>query len=197
MARLGEMGLTDTTEPLRFEMFSLSPLVRYLYMYGYCMSKEQKEYLLRGLSQTRRRLFAHGTMNHMVLQETSWYLLAQYFPDATWTDWDGTQFKSAEVMTRTKDLLVRRHWRSFQSGMSEWLSPTYAFTNLYPILNLVDFAKDPEVAHQAADEACLEVLILKADSFHGVLMPPLTRHNVDQSNAPLPKDWPFFAPIAQ
>jgi hypothetical protein len=100
-------------------------------------------------------------------------------------------------MTRTKDLLVRRHWRSFQSGMSEWLSPTYAFTNLYPILNLVDFAKDPEVAHQAADEACLEVLILKADSFHGVLMPPLTRHNVDQSNAPLPKDWPFFAPIAQ
>jgi hypothetical protein len=197
MSQLGDMGLTDTTEPLRFEMFSLSPLVRYLYMYGQCMSKEQKDHLVRGLSQTRRPLFAHGTMNHMVLQETSWYLLAQYFPDAVWTGWDGKQLKSAEVMARIKDLLTRRHWRSFQSGMSEWLSPTYGFTNIYPILNLVDFAKDAEVARQAADEASLEVLILKADSFHGVIMPPLTRHNVDQSNAPLSKDWPFFAPIAQ
>ncbi len=197
MAKLGDMGLTDTTKPLHFEMFSLPPLVRYLYMYGHCMSKEQKDYLLHGLSQTRRNFFAHGTMNHMVLQETSWYLLAQYFPDATWTGWNGRQLKSAELMARIKDLLARRHWRSFQSGMSEWLSPTYAFTNLYPLLDLVDFAKDPEVAKQAADEATLEVLVLKADSFHGVLMPPLTRHNFDQSNAPLLKDWPVFAPIAQ
>lgn len=197
IAHLGDMGLTDTSKPFIFEMFALPPLVRYLYTYGNCMSAAQKAYLARGLSQTRRRLFAHGTMNHMVSQETSWYLLAQYFPDVVWTGWNGQPVSSAEAMAHIKNLLQRRHWRSFQSGMNEMLSPTYALTNLYPLLNLVDFAKDPEVAKEAADEAALEVIVLKAHSFHGVIMPPVTRHNYDQLNGPMPKDWPSFESIAQ
>lgn len=193
MANLGQMGLGN----VYFEMFALPPLVRYLYMYPECLSKDQKEYLREGLSGTRRDFFAHGTMNHMVLQETSWYLLAQYFPDTLWVDNSGNHLSSAQVMARIKELLARRHWRSFQSGMNEEFSPTYALTNLYPLLNLVDFAKDAEVSQQASDEASLEVLLLKANSFNGIILPPLTRHNVDQSNAPLLRDWPFFAPIGQ
>jgi hypothetical protein len=193
MTHIGQMGIGKEA----FEMFALSPLVRYLYMYGQCMTEDQKRLLINGLAGTRRTFFSHGTMNHMVLQETSWYLLAQYFPNAQWTDENGAQWTSPQLMAQMKDLLARRHWRSFQSGMDEMLSPTYAFTNLYPILNLVDFAKDKDVADQAADEATLEVLVLKASSFHGVLLPPLTRHNQDQSNAPLLKNWPNFAPIAQ
>lgn len=197
MTDLGKMGLTDTTQPIAFEMFSLPPLVRYLYMFGNCMSDAQKASLLKGLSETRRGLFAHGTLNHMIMQSSSWYLLAQYFPGATWTDMDGTQYKSSEVMARTKELMARRNWRFFQTGSQELLSPTYSLTNLFPTLNLIDFAKDPEVARRANDEASLEVILLKAHSFHGVIMPPLTRRNVDQTNAPLPEDWPDFPSCGQ
>jgi len=179
------------------EMFGLPALVRYLYAFPQCLTDEQRQTIKQALTSTRHDLFGHGTLNHMVLQSTSWYLLAQYFPDAQWQDANGERLASSDVMAQLKDLLTRRHWRSFQSGMTEELSPTYASADLYPLLNLVDFARDKDVAYQASDEASLEILILKADSFHGELMPPLTRHNVDQSNAPLPKDWPTHAAVGQ
>jgi len=193
MTALGEMG----DHGAYFEMFALPALVRYLYMYPQCMSDAQRKQLVDGLTADKKGLFEHGTSNHMVLQETSWYLLAQYFPDANWINEDGSHLTSAQVMAHIKDLMTRRNWRSFQSGMGEILSPTYVMPNLFPILNLVDFAKDPQLAKQASDEATLEVLIVKAHSFHGVIMPPMTRHNFDQSNAPMLKDWPFVASIAQ
>jgi hypothetical protein len=192
MTNLGNMGPTDTAKPLRFEMFALPPLTRYLYMYGQCLSAEQRSSLLKGISETRRFLFGHGTLNHMIMQESSWYLLAQYFPDAIWTNSDNKKYSSAEVMSRIKVLLGKRDWRFFQTAHNELLSPTYSETNLFPTLNLVDFAKDPEVARQAGAEASLEVLLLRAHSYHGVIMPPLTRRNVDQTNAPVPERWPQF-----
>ncbi len=193
MTALGEMG----DHGVFFEMFALPALVRYVYMYPQCMSDAQRKTLIKGLTAEGKGLFQHGTSNHMVLQETSWYLLAQYFPDAVWINEDGAHLTSAQVMARIKDLMTRRNWRSFQSGMGEILSPTYVMPNLFPLLNLVDFAKDPQLARQASDEATLEVLIVKAHSFHGIIMPPVMRHNVDQSNAPLLKDWPIVASIGQ
>ncbi len=193
MTALGEMG----DHGVFFEMFALPALVRYLYMYPQCMSDAQRKQLVHGLTAEKKGLFEHGTSNHMVLQETSWYLLAQYFPDAVWINEDGTHLTSPQVMAHIKDLMTRRNWRSFQSGMGEILSPTYVMPNLFPILNIVDFAKDSQMVKQASDEASLEVLILKAHSFHGVIMPPMTRHNFDQSNAPMLKDWPIVASIGQ
>jgi hypothetical protein len=198
LAHLGDMGITDKTEPVHFEMFSLPPLVRYLYMYGHCMNEAQKAYLVKGLSETPRGIFGpHGTLNHMIMQTSSWYLLAQYFPDTVWTDLEGKKLTSAEVMAGTKALFARRDWRFFQSSHGEMLSTTYSLTNLFPLLDLVDFAKDREVAQQAGSEAALEVLLLKAHSFHGVIIPEITRRNDDQTNAPLPDGWPSFPSIAQ
>jgi hypothetical protein len=194
MANLGAMGLAGQPE---FEMFALPPLVRYLYMFGHCLSEAQRQFLVTGLAGTRRSLFAHGTLNHMIIQASSWYLLAQYFPNTTWTDADGTRYSSNQVMDRIKTLLAKRNWRFFQTGHYELLSPTYSLTNLFPLLNLVDFATDPEVVRRADAEASLEVMLLKAHSFHGVIMPPLTRRNVDQTNAPLPDKWPSFPAIGQ
>jgi len=193
MTQLGQMGVNGQY----FEMFALAPLVRYLYMYPKCMSDENRRDLLAGLTSVPRDFTAHGTMNHMVLQETSWYLLAQYFPDAHWTDNKGTHLTSAQVMAETGDLLTRRHWRSYQSGMFEIFSSTYAMPDLFPILNMADFAKDAQMARNASKEAGLEVLALKVNSFHGIILPPLFRHNFDQWNAPMPKDWPIFAAIGQ
>ena len=100
-------------------------------------------------------------------------------------------------MARLKDLLARRSWRFFETGQYELISPTYACNDFYPLLNLVEFAKDCEVARNADAEATLNLLLLKAHSYHGVIIPPLTRHNVDQTNAPVPEDWPPVAAVAQ
>ena len=192
MTALGKMGITDTTKPIAFEMFSLPGLVRYLYLFGDCMSAAQKTELLTGLSKTPRGLFPHGTINHMIMQQSSWYLLAQYFPDATWLNLDGKKFTSAEVMRRGKELIARRDWRFFQSAQNEALSPTYAETNFFPLLNLIDFSKDTELSGWARNEATLGVLLMKAHSFHGLIVPPLTRRNQDQTNAPLYADYPLY-----
>ncbi len=120
------------------EMFSLPPLVRYLYQFGHCLSMTQKEKLLKGLSKPQN-LLGHGTLNHAIVRATSWYLLAQYFPQAKWTDWKSAQVhSSAQLMAKLKSLLASRAFRIFRSGHQEWLSPTYAMANISPLVNLIE-----------------------------------------------------------
>lgn len=165
------------------EMFSMPPLVRYLYQYGDCMTLAQKQQLLEGVTSQRQWLLGHGTLNHAIMRASSWYLLAQYFPKATWTHWDGKVYTSPQLMAALKPLLYDRKSRFYKSGHYEWLSPTYAVVNFFPLLNLIDFAIDPAVRKAADEEATLEVATLKAHSFHGEIVPPLTRKNFDQLNA--------------
>jgi len=164
------------------EIFSMPPLVRYLYQYGDCMTPEQKQKLLTGFTSQRQWLLGHGTINHAILKASSWYLLAQYFPNARWTHWDGTVLTSQQLMAALKPLLHGRKSRFYKSGQYEWLSPTYAMVNVFPLLNLIDFAADPTVKKTAQEEAILEISVLKAHSFHGEIVPPLTRKNFDQRN---------------
>ncbi len=165
------------------EMFSLPPLVRYLYQFGDCMNPAQKQKLLSGFTSQKQYLTGHGTLNHAIMRATSWYLLAQYFPEAKWTHWDGKVYTSPQLMAELKRLMDGRKARFYKSGQYEWLSPTYAMINVFPLLNLIDFAADPQVRKTAEEEATLEVAVLRAHSFHGVIVPPLTRKNLDQHNA--------------
>lgn len=165
------------------EIFSLPPLVRYLYQFGDCLSQAQKQKLLAEFTSKKQLLFAHGTINHAILRSSSWYLLAQYFPKAKWMNSDGVIYSSQQVMATLKPLLAGRNSRFYKSGQIEWLSPTYAMTNFFPLLNLIDFSADPIVKKNAEEEAILETAILKAHSFHGEIVPPLTRKNFDQVNA--------------
>lgn len=164
------------------EMFSLPPLVRYLYQFGDCMTAAQKQKLLYGFTSQKQYLTGHGTLNHAIMRATSWYLLAQYFPDAKWTHWDGKVYTSPQLMAELKRLMAGRKSRFYESGQYEWLSPTYAMVNVFPLLNLINFAADPQVRKTAEEEATLEVAVLRAHSFHGVIVPPLTRENLDQHN---------------
>ena len=187
-------GLSDL--PVSFpadgpvEMFSLPPLVRYLYQFGDCLSPAQKQKLLAGFTSKKQLLFAHGTINHAILRASSWYLLAQYFPNAKWLNSDGVVYSSQQVMVTLKPLLAGRRAQFYKSGQYEWLSPTYAMTNFFPLLNIIDFAADPSVKKNAEEEAILEVAILRAHSFHGEIVPPLTRKIVDQINtSDSPQDY--------
>ncbi len=165
------------------EMFAVPPLVRYLYQFGHCMSSAQKNVLLESLTSKKQWLLGHGTINHAIMKASSWYLLAQYFPDAKWTHWDGKVYTSPQLMAELKRLMTGRTAHFFKAGQLELLSPTYAMVNLFPLLNLVDFADDSAVKALADKEAILQVAALQVSSFRGVIVPPVTRKNYDQRNA--------------
>lgn len=176
----------NADEPI--EMFLLPPLVRFIYQFPQCLSNEQLGSIKDHLTSSRQRLFGHGTINHAALRATSWYLLAQKFPEATWTDWDGTKHSSADVMRTLKSKMIARTNGFYQQGHYELFSPTYSLVNLYPYLNLVEFAIDSQVKKLADAQANLEVAALLTNSFHGEILPPLTRKNYDQRNASNPRE---------
>ncbi len=164
------------------EMFALPPLVRYLYQYGDCLTPEQKTRIKVALS-LKHALLDHGTINHAMLRSSSWYLLAQYFPDVKWHNRDDHYFSSTELMSALKELLLRRNYRFMQDGQYELLSPTYAMANFTPLLNLIDFASDSDVKKIVELQATLQLSALKAHSFDGVIVPPLARGIVPQKNS--------------
>ncbi len=165
------------------ELFALPALVRYLYQFGSCLEPAQKKQVLANLS-IPQALIGHGTTNQAIVQASSWYLLAQYFPDHQWRDiYNQRSYSSAQLMAILKAQMLQRTRGIFHFGHDEWLSPNYALLDVYPLLNLIDFAADADLAANAGDEATLEVAMLRANSFHGELVPPLTRKTVDQRNA--------------
>ncbi|TNM65316.1 hypothetical protein [Aliirhizobium smilacinae] len=183
MSELVKIGPKGEGGPLAFEMFSLPPLVRYLYMYGNCLSPENVASIKKSITSSRVNLNAHGTLNHAIMQISSWYLIAQYFPDIIWTTSDGEQITSPEVMERLKDKLSARTESFYQNGYAEQSSPTYAMVNFFPLLNMIDFGRDAQLRQSSEREAILILALLKANSFHGRLVPPLTRHTHPQTIA--------------
>jgi hypothetical protein len=62
-------------------------------------------------------------------------------------------------MAALKPLLFARKSRFYKSAQYEWLSPTYAKVNVFPLLNLIDFATNPPVKKTAEEEAILEIAV--------------------------------------
>lgn len=172
-------GKPDDGKSLPIEMFSLPPLVRYLNMFRKCLSDAQM-HRISDLLQRPVPVTGHGTLNHAMLLSTSWYLLAQLFPNQIWTDTNGRRYTSGQVKAMLAERLASRTRKFYQDGYYEQFSPTYAMVNLFPLLNLVDFAIDPQVAFYARAEATLQIALLRAKSFRGRMVPPLTRAHVNQ-----------------
>lgn len=180
-------GLLDATHlaaagRITPELFSLPPLVRYLYKFPHCLSAEQKE-RVRGYLSLPQNLFGHGTINHAAMRATSYYLLAQAFPDIQWHATDGAALTSAEVMAELKPVLAARYGKFALDGHNEQFSPSYALLNFGPLLNLVDLTRDTELRAIAERAAIAELAALRANSFDGALLPPLARARNDERNA--------------
>ena len=156
--------------------FVLPPFTRYLLQYGQCLSPEQLQ-RARGLLSLPQQLFAHGTLNHAIMSASSYYLLAEHFPDQRWADPNGRPYTSSQVTERLKDLLLRRFRKYMADGFTEQLSPTYAVADLFPLLNLIDFAQDPDIRTAAEQAAIAQIALMRADSLDGALMPPVEREN--------------------
>ncbi len=95
----------------------------------------------------RRDTAIYTTENHQIQYHTSEYLLGQLFPNDTFTN-SGMTGKQHEDHAAP---LVKQwlDWRG-QFGFSEWHSNTYYVEDIGPLVNLVDFAMDPEIVIKAA-----------------------------------------------
>jgi hypothetical protein len=105
--------------------------------------------------------------NHQILYHAIEYLAGQRFPEACFTqagfapsgDCSGEGERTgAQHMERARGFIRRWMDERWEGGYSEWLSNVYYQKDATPLLALVEFAEDPEIATRAA--ILLDVLLL-------------------------------------
>jgi hypothetical protein len=104
------------------------------------------------------------TENHQILSHGSDYLVGQIFPDDVFTN-DGRKGRAHEEKARA---LVLR-WLNYhlRTGTAEWDSVPYSVMDLAALLNLVEFAGDPDV--QIRSTMMVDTILFDAavNSFYG------------------------------
>jgi len=178
------------------EIFTYPCLARFLYMYGDRLTPEQREHLKSQLLTRAQDFLSHGTENHAIMRIASGYLICQYFPGETWTDDTGKKRKSEEMMAEQKKLLLQRGKGFFRNSNQEVLSSTYIVPNIYPLLNLYDFANDSEVKTAAEALTLYHLSELALNDFDGFIIPPFQRENAQQEKWGPPSGTKRYAPIA-
>ncbi len=178
--------LNHTKPDKDIEMFILPGVVRYLYQFEHCLSKQNIEvlrnYLTKGSCCKYNRFFGHGTLNHAIIQASSWYLLAQYFGKETWYNHDGSTYTSEEITDYYYNKLANRFESHINQGHLEIASPNYAEVNFFAVINLVDFVSNSTLKSLASGEANKAIQYLRDNSFKGKLIPPLTREQSNEIN---------------
>ena len=108
------------------------------------------------------------TENHQILNHSIEYLAGQTFPDEIFTNNGQT---GRWHMEHARTLLLQWIELRARTGFSEWDSETYYPEDLAPLLNLVDFADDPEIATRAAMMVDVILFDTAVDSFYGQFGP--------------------------
>jgi hypothetical protein len=153
--------------------FYLTALVRlyYLNQGNGKLTPEQETAIQDAMLNTKYWLDQPGTTyvemwteNHQILNHSAEYLVGQLFPDEVFSNSGETgewhKQHGEALLLRWIDMRVR-------TGFAEWDSETYYPEDLAPLINLVDFAQDPEIAQRAAMLVDLIIFDIAVDSFHG------------------------------
>lgn len=101
-----------------------------------------------------RHLGGGGTENHRLMWRTSAYLYAERLPDAALISGQ----PAGIVRPQLKRVLADWVQRLYKVGVGEWTSSTYYPHSVQALLNLYDFARDPEV--RALAQAALDFYVL-------------------------------------
>jgi hypothetical protein len=87
---------------------------------------------------------------------------------------------SAQMMEKAKALILSRGKGFYRVGNNEQLSSTYSSVNVYPLLTLMEYAKDPEVRDAAEAMVLYHLSMVALNNFDGHIMPPFNRRNAVQ-----------------
>jgi hypothetical protein len=104
------------------------------------------------------------TENHQILNHSAEYLAGQLFPDQVFSNNGQTGQWHIE---HARPLILQWIDLRARTGFAEWDSETYYPEDLAPLLNLVDFAQDPDIATRAAMLVDLILFDTAVDSFYG------------------------------
>jgi len=153
--------------------FRLHPVLRLLYQFG------ENPNVSEGLLEEARRSvlgfkywpdepgvdsMCTWSENHQILFAAGGYLAGQLFPDAVFTNSGQT---GREKMAVHRPRVLRWLDLRFRSGFSEWLSNVYYDEDLAPLVNLVDFCEDEDIARRAAMVIDLLLTDMAVNSFRG------------------------------
>ncbi len=136
--------------------FTLNNLIRLIYidMNRSILSPAIRNKVIDAFGKTKywyteptRDNMIYYTENHQILFHTAELLIGQLFPNDTFVNSNMTGIEHANHALP----LVKRwlDWRA-QFGFSEWHSNTYYTEDIAALVNLVDFAEDPEIVYKAA-----------------------------------------------
>ena len=119
-----------------------------------------------GLDEPGQTQTITWTENHQILGHSSDYLVGQMFPDTILTN-DGKTGREHEEKARAAVL----RWLDLhaRTGTAEWDSVPYYNMDLAALLNLVEFARDPEVQVRATMMVDLFLFDIAVNSYYGQL----------------------------
>ncbi len=105
--------------------------------------------------------------NHQLLFSTSEYLAGQYWPDEVFSN-SGLTGRDHMTIARSRILTwLEQRWLY---GFTEWYSNTYYVEDLAPLANLIDFAKDEEIAIKAKIILDLLLYDVASQSYKGTFI---------------------------
>lgn len=155
--------------------FALSGLLRILYRFGDSPLLTQAmrveiELAVQGFcywyDQPGVRGMCFHTENHQILFHSCEVLAGQLFPNLTFANAQQTG-----AWHCAHGAALARQWfdQRARFGFSEWLSNCYFEEDLLALLNLVDFAEDPQLCRQAGQMVDMILLEIALHHYKGVL----------------------------
>lgn len=102
--------------------------------------------------------------NHHILFSSAEYLAGQLYPDRVFTN---SGQNGRQKMERARQRVARWLDLRYRTGFSEWLSHVYYVEDMVALLNLVDFARDEEIAKKATMVLDLMLLDMALSHFQG------------------------------
>lgn len=166
----------DTPAELAASEFFPLGVVRAIYQYGDRFTSAQMSQIGTD-AQRMYYWYGGGTENHHLLRLSNAYLLAQKFPSGQWhTGGSGSaKVSSATLLANSKEKLRNDGRLRYDRSFNEASSPNYVPSHLIPLLNLYDFAQDPEVK-RIAEATLLHLLAhLSVNVYRGYILDPYNR----------------------
>ncbi len=156
--------------------FRICGLVRLSYLYGKDkrLSGDMKATVKRTLLNFKYWIDEPGndsmcywSENHQILFHSNEYLAGNLYPDEVFPN---AKMTGKDHVKKGKRLVEQwLGWRE-RFGFSEWFSNCYYEEDLWPLLNLVDFAPDAEIRERAAMAVDQLALNMALNSYRGMFM---------------------------